>query len=152
MLLVLTVLGVTSAQTTTLQERMAGNMRDREVAFQAAEAALRDAEEWLEGQTIPPQAGDEAYVYDQAAASADPVWEQVDWSDESVLATLSVTGTYDEARYIVERMNALQSSSGVSVPGTVLKSKHIYRITAQGIGTSPDARVMLQTTYKYGEQ
>lgn len=152
LLLVMTILGVTSAQTTALQERMAGNTRDREIAFQAAEAALRDGEGWLEGRAIPPQSGDAVYVHDQANPSSDPVWEQVDWSDESVLATLSVSGTSDEARYIIERMDALQSSSGVTVPGTVQKIKHIYRVTAMGIGVSPDARVMLQTTYKYGVQ
>ena len=43
-LAVLTILGVTSARMSTLEERMSGNMRDRSVAMQAAEAALRDAE------------------------------------------------------------------------------------------------------------
>lgn len=43
-LLVMTLLGVASMQTTTLQERMAANAQDRVLAFQAAEAALRDGE------------------------------------------------------------------------------------------------------------
>jgi type IV pilus assembly protein PilX len=43
-LVILTVLGVAAMQNSTLEERMAGNARDRNVAFQAAEAALRDAE------------------------------------------------------------------------------------------------------------
>lgn len=43
-LVALTLVGVTSMQTTTLQERMSGNVRDRNVAFQAAESALRNAE------------------------------------------------------------------------------------------------------------
>jgi type IV pilus assembly protein PilX len=44
LLLVMTVLALTASQTTTLQERMAGNARDTDLAFQAAEAGLRDAE------------------------------------------------------------------------------------------------------------
>jgi len=46
-LLLLTIVGVSSMQTTTLSERMAGNLRDQQLAFDAAEAALRTAENWL---------------------------------------------------------------------------------------------------------
>lgn len=44
LLLVMTVLALTASQTTRLQERMAGNARDMDLAFQAAEAGLRAAE------------------------------------------------------------------------------------------------------------
>jgi type IV pilus assembly protein PilX len=47
MLLVLTVIGVSVMQITRMQERMAGNTRDLNLAFQGAEAALRDAEQFL---------------------------------------------------------------------------------------------------------
>lgn len=43
-LVVLTMIGVTAARMSTLEERMSGNMRDRSIAMQAAEIALRDAE------------------------------------------------------------------------------------------------------------
>ena len=43
-LVILTLLGVTAMQTSIMEERMAGNARDRNIAFQAAEAALRNAE------------------------------------------------------------------------------------------------------------
>src|SRR5688572_9206262 len=42
-LVMLTLLGVTAMTSSTMEERMAGNARDNGVAFQAAEAALRDA-------------------------------------------------------------------------------------------------------------
>lgn len=48
LLLVMTALALTASQTTRLQERMAGNSRDTELAFQAAEAALRDSERRIE--------------------------------------------------------------------------------------------------------
>ena len=44
MLTVMTMIGVTAMQSNLLQEKMAGNFRDMNVAFQAAEVALRDAE------------------------------------------------------------------------------------------------------------
>lgn len=43
-LVVLTLIGVQAMRTNIVQERMAGNMRERNVAFQAAEAALRVGE------------------------------------------------------------------------------------------------------------
>jgi len=39
-LLVLTIIGVTSLRTTTLEQRMAGNLQQRTVAFQDAEARI----------------------------------------------------------------------------------------------------------------
>jgi type IV pilus assembly protein PilX len=53
-LVILTILGVTAMTATTFEERMAGNTRDIGVAFQAAEAALRDARRDINGIVIPP--------------------------------------------------------------------------------------------------
>ncbi len=44
MLTVMTMIGVTAMQSNLLQEKMAGNFRDSNLAFQAAEAGLRDGE------------------------------------------------------------------------------------------------------------
>ncbi|WP_299197725.1 PilX N-terminal domain-containing pilus assembly protein [uncultured Amphritea sp.] len=43
-LLVLSFIGVSSMQGTTMQEKMSGNLRDRNSAFNAAEAGLREGE------------------------------------------------------------------------------------------------------------
>ena len=43
-LVILSILGVTAMQTSTLSSKVARNQLDRTLAFQAAEAALRDAE------------------------------------------------------------------------------------------------------------
>ena len=48
MLLILTILGVSSVQNTSLQERMSRNALDSNLAFQAAESALRDGEDFIE--------------------------------------------------------------------------------------------------------
>lgn len=47
-LLVLTVIGVSSLGTNVFEERMAANSLNREIAFQAAEAALREGERHIE--------------------------------------------------------------------------------------------------------
>ncbi|WP_067983890.1 pilus assembly PilX family protein [Neptuniibacter pectenicola] len=43
-LLILSLIGVSSMQGTTMQEKMSGNLRDQHSAFNAAEAALREGE------------------------------------------------------------------------------------------------------------
>ena len=43
-LLVITMLAITSVQVSTSEERMSGNLKDWNIAMQAAESALRDAE------------------------------------------------------------------------------------------------------------
>lgn len=47
MLLLLTLLALGSMRGTTLEERMAGNLRDESQAFQAAEMGQRVAEAWV---------------------------------------------------------------------------------------------------------
>ena len=49
LLLILTIIGVSSVQTTSLEVRMSRNSYDSLLAFQAAEAALRDAQQTIEG-------------------------------------------------------------------------------------------------------
>lgn len=50
-LLLLNLIGLSAMQTTALEEKMAGNFRDKSLAFQVAESALRAAE--LSVKTIP---------------------------------------------------------------------------------------------------
>ena len=47
MLLLMTLVGVTAMQVTTVQEKMVSNSRDLNVAFQAAETALKRGEEYI---------------------------------------------------------------------------------------------------------
>ncbi len=48
-IVVLSMIGITAARMSTLEERMSGNLRDRSLAMQAAERALRDAERDIRG-------------------------------------------------------------------------------------------------------
>src|SRR5262245_4650753 len=54
LLLVLTIIGVTAMQMSRMQERMAGNTRDLNLAFQGAEAGLRNGESLIRFQTARP--------------------------------------------------------------------------------------------------
>jgi type IV pilus assembly protein PilX len=53
-LVILTMLGITAMTGSTFEERMAGNARDASVAYNAAEAALRDARAEILGIEVIP--------------------------------------------------------------------------------------------------
>ena len=52
-LLVVTMVGISGQQGTVLQERLAGNMRQNQIALQAAEAALQAGLSYVEEQDLP---------------------------------------------------------------------------------------------------
>lgn len=79
-LLVMTMLIMASVRGTVLQERMAGNIYDRSLAFQAAEAALREGERYaLESAPKPTGvACDTSGNCGKPDPSAVPVWQDED--------------------------------------------------------------------------
>jgi type IV pilus assembly protein PilX len=54
LMIALVLLAFASANSSLLQERMAGNVRDRSAAFNAAEAGLRDAEQYMREKEVLP--------------------------------------------------------------------------------------------------
>jgi len=102
-LLVVTMLGIGGQQSTVLQERMAGNMRQNNIAFQAAEAAQQLALSYLEAhdEPIAPDDAGTNFVWtscsvsDAAAgeASCQRLEETVleDWKKEPADITAGVT-------------------------------------------------------------
>ncbi len=151
MLMVLTLLGTTAMQSTTMEERMAGNTRDRNVAFQAAEAALREAERFLNQPVLPAFAGTNG-LYQPTQGAGARTWESVDWTDATAVTVYS-EGALDgvpTARlpaYIIEELPAVFDTSGSLEAGTAL-SNEFYRATARATGSTAGAVVILQTTYK----
>lgn len=144
MLLILTVGGVTSMRNSTMQERMAGNMRDRELAFQAAERALRAGEAYLNSFNATPSPNADGWFHAEGNA---PAWGGVDCTSGNV-DTVSV-GSADSACYFVEEILSASGPSGVSVPGQPTQQKRLYRVTASASGMSGRTRVVLRTSYRW---
>jgi type IV pilus assembly protein PilX len=127
MLVVITLITISSMRSTTMNERMAGNARDRQRAFQAAEAAVRSCLSQLDANTYTGTKSS------PAAAGSTPVWEvDSNWTDTTSTA-VSVTGLTLNAnpRCLVETLGALGS----------------YRVTGRAVGLSADTVIMLQATY-----
>lgn len=164
MLLLLTLIGASSMQTSSLEEKMAGNIRDEDLAFQAAETALRLAEavvatNHLAFSVATNGTGSNGLYTTIGATLSDPLgfWKTVDWSSSTAVATYS-GGTLNNISsaplYIIEELptsGGNSTNSGGSLEaGTAGSSQTIswYRITARGTGGSNNAVVIVQSIYK----
>lgn len=143
MLLLLTLIGVTSSQVTSLEEKMAGNSRNYNLAFQAAESALR--------------AGEAATATIVSANYYTGSTSPIDWANNKVSTytggTLAGIPSEHAPKYIIELIGTTGTSTGTSSSleaGTASGSTGIasrYRITARGMGGTADAVVTLQSIY-----
>ena len=134
-LVVITLLALSGVRSTMMDERMAGNARDRDKAFQAAEAAVQaclakvEASDFTGLTRLTP-----------ASSSDTPVWEvAANWADDaanSFEVRLAASGTAADsglarnARCMVETLGA-----------------NNYRVTGRATGASASTLVMLQATY-----
>lgn len=158
LLLILTVIGLASIRGSDLQERMAGNMRDRNIAFQSAEAALRRGEVKLNSGLLPSFTGSEiGYWPDlnkQPALKTRPTtWDKDEWEANSVLLPDdTVSGVVEQPRYTIEKVivTGLAASQGSAVDHESLEKMNeaeYFRITSRALGLTEDTEVVLQTTF-----
>jgi len=157
LLLMLTIIGVSGVQSTSLEVRMARNDHDGLLAFQAAESALRDAEDQLETITSTVDFVDTG---DDGLWTVSDIGDPQRWDDlaifdsdaTSIEADTAVAGVAEPPRYIIEYVasvvreeNAYQLNDpyGQSASDRI----EIFRVTALGTGGSAQSRVLLQSTY-----
>ncbi len=151
-LLVITIVGVTSMQSTILEETMAGAVRDKHIAFNAAEAALREGENYLTSASLPSFSGNTNGRYSSIGTSEE-LWKSVDWSDTSKVSVYSSGGLIASTlpnnlpRYIIEEL----PKSDVTSPSVVvgfgpMPQTALFQITARGVGKT-GAVAILQSTY-----
>jgi type IV pilus assembly protein PilX len=157
MLLLMTLLAVNSMQTTVLEEKMAGNYKNRNMAFQSAEAGLRAGEDYLRDTAALPVFDGAAPGLYQPTSSGSPRWSPsvVNWNDplkvRAYIGSLDVSGTtqlLDELpNFIIEEMQPVLSEGASLEVGTAIENRY-YRVTSQAVGGTASSVVMLQTTYK----
>ena len=144
-MVVLTLLVVAGMRTTILEEKMAGNARDVDLAFQSAEAALRAGEDVLNGAALPAFAGTGAYLTQGNRSTKD--WLTVyNWSTAAAYPS-TLAGTYAAPQYVIEQTPAVPASGGSLKAGVFLESG-IFKVTARGTGGNPNTQVFLQSAYR----
>jgi type IV pilus assembly protein PilX len=147
MLVMMTLLAISAAQITGLNERMAGFARDRDVAFQAAEAGLREGERVLQ-QAVLPAFDSTAGLYPILPPGDPPRWKEIDWSTSSVSYGATIAGVAAQPRYIVEEI-AILPGAGESLDAAEAEvTNAFYRVTGRALGGEGNTVVVLQTTYR----
>jgi type IV pilus assembly protein PilX len=152
MLLLLTLIATIGMQNSSLEEKMAGNMRNQNLVLQAAESALRAAEATLV--PVPPTfdavgtggfySTPPAITIDDAALVKDSFW-----TNSSRVATSSVTGAslgngIETPKYIIQKLNA--ACYKVACPlATDLPQP--YKVTVRATGETSNTVVILESVF-----
>lgn len=133
LLLVMTIIGVFAMRGTTLEERMAGNLRDRDLAFQAAEAALREAESNFNRSDSLGTVGTDSW---RDRLNNNALEFEFDSSGGSQLAS--------PVEYVIE-----ERPQPPPLEADQAEAEHrIYRVTARSTGGSGNATVILQSEFR----
>lgn len=159
LLLVMTLLGLAAIQITRMEERMAGNLRDTNIAFQGAESGLRDAENRLRLMVARPE------TCATAPCAVPSVWERnlpeamlpenlrnqtIDWwrtnaQEYGVAGTREITQTTEDPRVLIQDAGFIADS--LTVGHGPPEGRNFYRITAYSTGSTNTAQAVLESTY-----
>lgn len=140
-LLLMTLIGVTSMQSTTLQERMAGNTRDRNLALQAAEAALRGGETWIAVAANKATADTAMPLEDLVAPGLLRDWDG--GTSSGNVAGFTPELANDPVFYVQPSQQVIYG-----VTASSMTVEDFYPVTARGVGSADTSIVILQTMFK----
>lgn len=150
-LIILSLLGLTAVRTTTLEEKMAGNLRDNDLAFQAAESVMREAEGFVEGVVSTNAFNDAGGLYSSATADPDYLAAATWSAANSAAYSGTITGVATQPRYIVKYLGVVSTTGGALNIGGYgnqqAGSLHAFRITTRGTGGRDTTQVVLQDYY-----
>ncbi|MCC8361856.1 pilus assembly protein [Lysobacter sp. A6] len=153
LLLVMSLLAVFSLRSTLMEERMAANMMDRSLSFQAAEAGLREGEQLAASKPALPASGCNAGLCAIPLATGTPRWQDAAVWAGARTATVDVGGVTASPQFIVELLadnvpteNSCLEHEDVSPDAACSGTESRYRITARSQGAGR-AVVMLQSNF-----
>ena len=145
------LIAVAVVRNATLEERMASNARNRQLALEAAEAVVRDAESALF--SAPP-----FEPYDPASFKADCTnglcdgsvsarWQTTIWADTTKTrsfanAASNLAGLSNQPRYIVEQIGQDGGQQGKICP------RFLFRIVGRGLGAD-GSEVFIEEIYRF---
>lgn len=140
-MLVMSIVGVTAMQSTIMQERMAGNARDRNLAFQAAEAALRAGEDALREDTSVAAAKDLKTALVDLDLDPDPgQWDGAQPEPTGSVEDFDRPQVPHDPVYYADPPR--QARVGITLPP---QWRFAYPVTARGEGGTETAVVVLQS-------
>lgn len=160
-LVVLTIISVAMFRSFGIQEKMAGNLREKAKAFELAQSALQQAEQWVQANAttgIPCSAGQV-----QAATSPRVCDQTSTLTDVNSLLLSSTSGSATGIVYQPASPTALSiSQSGganvywqapryyIQYIGQGSSGNLLYRITSAAYGGNQNAVAIVQSIYAVG--
>lgn len=150
MLLIMTLLGITTMHTSVIEEHMNGNLRDKQLAFQAAESAVRNAEQFVEAvvSTAAFDGSGGLYGTDDTEPDFDGTWDD----SNSRVYSGSLGGVNTAPRYRVKMLGEFGEASGAVNIGRYgeLKAQAgvtAFLITVRGTGGSDNSVVYVRSHF-----
>ena len=141
MLLLLTIIGVTAMQVNNLEEKMAGNSRDQNIAFQAAESTLKEAEIYILNNPtdVATYSGANGLL---GIADDEPTnFFTHGWSgNDSATTPNGYGGSFDlveDPRYIIKKVS-------ITAATATDPRKTYFKITARATGATAGTQIILQ--------
>lgn len=168
LLLVMTLLGLGASQSTRMQERMAGNQRDIELAMQGAEAGLRASESMVsqdvadrkvnflgacENAVTAPSADCFTYIRlfyaDAGQTTPMDLTKQSDtwWRTYAKQYSNNTGGFARPPQYVNEYYKEVPDTLGDQGYAAQEVVRDFYRVTARSSGASDTSNVVVETSF-----
>jgi type IV pilus assembly protein PilX len=175
-LLLLTIIGITAMNTSSLEEKMAHNVKDKNLSLQATESVLAMAETWLAAPSLSKEQVSNTFIpalasatdsFNKVATPTDqPIWRTLDWNAGSgdflvypavpwgtpTSSALNANFFAAQPRYIIEYVATGQCDKK-KLPGESgsygspdIPCNALY-LTARGVGGTPAAVSMAQSAF-----
>jgi type IV pilus assembly protein PilX len=149
-LVIMTLLAVTAIRRSTLDEKVSGNLREQNLAFQAAEMALRFCQQQYETNPAFP-------ILDAGLDAMPNEWAlDANWIAGSGKTTTlpdgAVENVLEQPQCMIERwrLQGPKDDVGVKQGADETNKGLVHLITARGVGSTNNAVVWLQVTLRDG--
>jgi type IV pilus assembly protein PilX len=150
-LIILTIISLATMNSSTLAEKLTGNLRDKTNAFLAAESALIDAEGWLKMQVSRPEAISGctlppcnvwSYGIIQNIEQESATW----WQANAKNFSSALYGSTALPQYFIQEEMFIPYELS---PEALAKGKgyEFYKITAKGVGSTKDSKVFIESIF-----
>jgi type IV pilus assembly protein PilX len=174
LLVIVSLLGIAASQMTLLTEKVTRFDRDQQIAFQAAEAALLDAEFDIRGPNAAAANRETSFTSKDVLGFADgcgtltdqgkctpsadvskPVWYAVDFTDTAANAKTVAYGTFTGRTFSFGSTGARSEIAPRYIieaivdpnPGAGLNNI-LYRVTAMGFGPRKETQSVVQMIFR----
>lgn len=154
-LVIITIIGIGSMQSTIVEEKMATNANDQNIAFQAAETALRYTEEIsIEGLLNTSNFNGTSGLYGQN--DVEPDLFATTWDDTNSLQyPYSANNIMTQPRYMIRLMDTIVGSDSNKMLNIRGYRRHsissanttVFRVTARGTGSTDQSQVIVRSYY-----